>query len=283
MAEPMTAAFFEQRGADPATAAHYAAIENMPAAERNAHLAPLNNLAPSMPASSTPVPAATPPSSTPITPSAPTSSVISAQAEVDQIMADRASGKTNNAEWNAKASPRLLVLADLIANGGVQPTAPISNIALSDALQEHEAAKVASILSETKPINANDYKFAINDRVQPSDEVFEWQRQIREAASADGIEERIFNNMDANMYRNSLTIKNKDQADARIAANNQALAEEYGAELDAKIAAVDRLFDTWAKNPAFKQSVQELEKQPWLIDTADIRELVNLAEKRSKR
>lgn len=57
---------------------------------------------------------------------------LAAQAEYDQLMADRASGKINSAQWNATGAKREQALANLIANGaGAQPAPLVTGAAES--------------------------------------------------------------------------------------------------------------------------------------------------------
>jgi hypothetical protein len=73
--------------------------------------------------------AAPPPSVQTSAPPAAGAAPLAAQAEYDQLMADRASGKINSAQWNATGAKREQALANLIANGGGAQPAPLETAA----------------------------------------------------------------------------------------------------------------------------------------------------------
>jgi hypothetical protein len=60
----------------------------------------------------------------PLSPSTPAPVALSARAEYEQMMLDRASGKINSAQWNSTYAARERALAEQIANGGGTQPAP---------------------------------------------------------------------------------------------------------------------------------------------------------------
>jgi hypothetical protein len=121
---------------------------------------PAAPLAPSAPA--TPLPGAPPAA-------APGATVVSAQAEYDQIMADRRDGKINNAQWHA-ASARAHTLAELIASGGSNAPAP--------SVAQPSADPMASVFAP--PSSASDYRFPYTEST-PTDEQIASDRTLKEA------------------------------------------------------------------------------------------------------
>jgi hypothetical protein len=100
-------------GVDAATAASLAQQANA-AGTRGSGLA--------TPPPVSPVVASGPVSAAAVSPALPGTAALSAQAEYEQLMSDRASGKINAAQWAATGSARERALADLIADGaGAQP------------------------------------------------------------------------------------------------------------------------------------------------------------------
>jgi hypothetical protein len=152
-------------GVDAATAQSLAEQANS-AGRRGVGLAapPQAPLAPSA-AVGTPAPGVSPAA-------APGAAALSARAEYDQLMADRASGKINTAQWNNGGAARERALAELIANGGGNAPAPNTSTPTADPMAEVFAP----------PSSAGDYNFPYADT--PTDEQIAIDRTVKEAMFA---------------------------------------------------------------------------------------------------
>jgi hypothetical protein len=117
-------------------------------------------------------PGGAPASATPAAPPAGAPATLSARAEYDQLMSDRASGKMTTAQWNATGAARERALADIIAQGG--GNAPAPNVA------QQQADPMAEVFAP--PASASDYRFPYAET--PTDEALALDRQVAQAMHA---------------------------------------------------------------------------------------------------
>jgi hypothetical protein len=156
---------------------------------------------------------------------------LAAQAEYDQLMADRASGKINNAQWNSTGVKREQELAELIANGaGAQP-APLVPAAQSTAFDQHFAP----------PTSPSDYRTTHLET--PTDETMAADLQLREAAHADRIPNSLFAAIDTDIAAAQRRQETPQQRDARIDAEDVRTKAMWGGNLDQNIAIIREAVD----------------------------------------
>jgi hypothetical protein len=174
-------------------------------------------------------------------PATPGAVVLSAQAEFDQIMADRRDGKTNNAQWHA-ASARAHTLAELIAGGSGLAPAPGASASPVDPMAEVFAP----------PSSSSDYRFPYSEST-PTDEQIATDRTIKDAMLA------------AQLPRSAVeSILSDAAAAARALEANPASLQ---ARLDSNKA---RMTEMWAREgtdfeTAFHTINQEVERWPEIL------------------
>ncbi len=113
---------------------------------------------------------AEPPAAVAAAPATPSPATLSARAEYDQLMADRASGKLNSAQWHNGGAQRERELAEIIANGAGEAPAPAASAPPTDPFAAHFAP----------PASSSDYKFPYTENT-PTDESIEADRTLKDA------------------------------------------------------------------------------------------------------
>jgi hypothetical protein len=179
------------------------------------------------PAAVTAAPAATP---SPVT--------VSARAEYDQLMADRASGKINTAQWHNGGSARERALAEIISNGAGDAPAPAVSLPSTDPFAAYFAP----------PARSSDYQFP-RTASEPSDEQISTDRALKDAAFQAGLPKSTVESI----------LSNVAAADRAIAANPASLPERLagtkvratamwqkeGISWDTALNTIEREVETW--------------------------------------
>lgn len=156
---------------------------------------------------------------------------LAAQAEYDQLMADRAAGKITTAQWHNGGSQREQELANLIAIGaGAQPAPGVTPAPLS-AFDQHFAP----------PPSSSDYRTTHLET--PTDETMAADLQMREAVHADRIPNSLFAAIDTDIVAAQRRQETPLQRDTRINAEDARTKAMWGGNLEQNIATIREAVD----------------------------------------
>jgi hypothetical protein len=168
----------------------------------------------------------------------PSPATVSARAEYDSLMADRASGKLNSAMWHNGGAQRERELAEIIANGGGEAPAPAVSLLPTDPFAAHFAP----------PASPTDYRFPYSEGT-PTDEQIAADRTLKDAM------------LEAQLPKSAV-----EAILSNVAAASRALAANPGSQEDRLAATKVRAIAMWAKEGiSFDTAMNtiELEVERW--------------------
>jgi len=208
-------------------------------------------------------------------PAAPSAAGLSARAEYDQLLADRAAGKINNAQWHNGGAARERALADLIANGGGAQPAPAAQAPPSDPFAQHFAP----------PASADEYHLPHYEG-EPTDEDIAADRTLKEAIFAAQLPKSVVESVLSNIYAAAhwLEAAPEDQRERlvqeRLDANKVRMTKMWakeGISWDSAVATIDREVDRW---PPLLQ--EEFRKAGALLGPLDWDQILQVALHRNR-
>jgi hypothetical protein len=180
-------------------------------------------------------------------PAAPSATGLSARAEYDQLIADRAAGKITTAQWHNGGAARERALADLIANGGGSQPAPAAQAPPADPFAQHFAP----------PASANDYSLP-----RPPGEMTDAQaaqeQAFKSAAHAEQLPRTLIESIGTSLASAwaSLAHETPEQSEARLAGNRTRLtamwAKSGEGSFDTNLVIVDRELERLCRNPVLR-------------------------------
>jgi hypothetical protein len=203
-------------------------------------------------------------------PTASGAAVISALAEYQQLMSDRASGKISNATWNATGADRERALAELIANGGGNAPAPSTTQQSADPMAEVFAP----------PSSATDYHFPHYEGT-PSDEQITIDRTIKDAMFEAQLPRSAVESIISNAAAAARAVAaNPASLQARLDSTKVRATEMWakeGTDWDTAVHTIDMEVARW---PAILQ--EQFRKIGPLLGPLDLDQLLQLAKFRNR-
>jgi hypothetical protein len=161
-----------------------------------------------------------PPLSAPTSLLGPSQARVSARAEYDALMADRRSGKINNAQWSNGGQQREQELANLIAEGHGARPAPATPAPSDDPMAAHFAP----------PADASEYQLPYGGR-EPTDDDIAADRQLK-----------------SDLYAAEIPKSTAEAILTSVRNNSRAYANETAAQTEARLADTKtRATSMWAR------------------------------------
>ncbi|MGO9935142.1 MAG: hypothetical protein ACLPV8_25470 [Steroidobacteraceae bacterium] len=186
-----------------------------------------------------------------------------ALAEYQRLIADRASGKINAAQWADTGKARERALADMIANGGSTQVASPTVQQLTDMANAHDASPLNATLDQyfAPPAQAYGYKFPVaagpvTDEMQVQD------LQIKEAFYAERLPANLVASVGESIRSSITALANETPAQmrSRLDGNKSRLTAMWQksgeGSFEANMGVVDQQLEQWCRNPTLRPVIE---------------------------